>query len=93
VAEPVEITSGCPLERTRTVEVDHMAVTQGPPEFGGKGHPAIVHGAVASTAGDPAARTLTAGAVAWAWPPWAQMAVDAVVHSEPGITSPPGLRR
>ncbi len=53
VATPLEMTSGWPCEVTRTVPTLHIAVAHGPPEFGGNGQPATVHGPLSVTVAWP----------------------------------------
>jgi len=69
VAEPVEITSGCPFDVTRVVPTVHCAVTHGPPEFGGSGQPATTHGVAIVAVGWFATSTRVFGVAGVARPP------------------------
>jgi hypothetical protein len=67
---PLMITTGCPIEVTRTAPTTHCPVTHGPlPAGGTKAHPATAYGAAMVVIGVPETVTRGLGAVGVAWPP------------------------
>src|SRR5260370_29720020 len=94
VAMPVMITSGWPMEVTRTAPTVHWAVTQGPlPAGGTKAHPATVYGAAMVAIGMPDTRTRGLGTMGTACPPCEHKTVAPICKIGPGMAISPLERR
>jgi hypothetical protein len=72
---PLMITTGWPIEVTRTVPTTHWAVTHGPGAGGTSGHPATMYGPAIVAIGIPITDTRGLGADGIACPPCAQVTV------------------
>src|SRR5208283_526316 len=94
VASPVMITTGWPIEVTRTAPTVHCAVTQGPlPAGGANAHPATAYGAAIVVIGMPMTSTRGLGAVGMACPPCEHITSAPTCKIGPGIAKSPSARR
>ena len=90
VATPVMITTGWPIEVTRTAPMIHCAVAHGPlPAGGANAHPATMYGAAIVAIGIALTSTRGLGAVGIACPPWAHVTTAPMCKIGPGIARSP----